>query len=480
MQEAPVANIINQPRELEARAVEQPKLEDTPDFVSSEHHDKYGKMVSCRESLFTIAAGLAMLLSCGVLISMWGSSAMHPRAPLVAVSGTVLGMCALAFSRRYAHADFMFGRFTMASAFLVFGFNLVAMAPTLKHALVGWNITSFASAFLIGPYNDQPTVRENVTFVFFIYQLSHYSLMVAAAFIMQPGVGDHAALAALGLVVAALLKSGQFPVTNLLMRSMEGPSPTSALAYAGLSAHLGVVLLAGTMPHWFGFFWARAILASVGLLSAGIAGLVCKIRADRKGALASATVSTLGLIYVVLAAGYADTALVLSLGHTTFRMLQFLRSPNFLLDTHNLLMVLHDEMRPQSVPVWLYKICWVLNRFNNAFQMPHVLRLFRWCKVPTPSESTLHKFQMSKFLQWMLVIPLVVLAGMPFTPVERDRDRFFTGLLNSSHHFQAGFLMALDVVMSTLLMRFVFANVLDAKRFRHQAGDGCCAHLCII
>ena len=37
--------------------------------------------------------------------------------------------------------------------------------------------------------------------------------------------------------------------------------------YAGISAHAGVVLLAGTMPMWFQFEWARALLAATGALT---------------------------------------------------------------------------------------------------------------------------------------------------------------------------------------------------------------------
>merc|ERR1719456_1741198 len=99
---------------------------------------------------------------------------------------------------------------------------------------------------------------------------------------------------------------------------MEGASPTSALGYAGLSAHAGIILLASTTPMWFEFDWARCVVASLGATTAVHAGLVANIRADRKGSLASATSATLGMLFVMLAAGYTDAALVLSLGHAVF------------------------------------------------------------------------------------------------------------------------------------------------------------------
>ena len=68
-------------------------------------------------------------------------------------------------------------------------------------------------------------------------------LTAAATTIMPPdalashGI-DNAALAATGLVLAAGLKSSQFPLTPLFARSMEGPTPSSALGYAGNRAPL--------------------------------------------------------------------------------------------------------------------------------------------------------------------------------------------------------------------------------------------------
>merc|ERR1719271_2249554 len=84
---------------------------------------------------------------------------------------------------------------------------------------------------------------------------------------------------------------------------MEGTSPHSAIEFGALSSHAGVVLLAGTMPLWSAFPSARIAMAVVGLLTAVVAGIVSKVRADRKGATAYATAATIGLIYCVLGAG---------------------------------------------------------------------------------------------------------------------------------------------------------------------------------
>jgi len=110
---------------------------------------------------------------------------------------------------------------------LLLGVNLVATAPTLGHAMVGWSLFSFASTFLIGAYNDRSTVRNNATFEFAAYRISDFALLVAATFAHQ----NHA-LATAGLILAAFFKSSQFPLTSLFVRSMEEPTLASALTMA--------------------------------------------------------------------------------------------------------------------------------------------------------------------------------------------------------------------------------------------------------
>ena len=101
--------------------------------------------------------------------------------------------------------------------------------------------------------NDRPTARDNAAYAFSVYQLSDAALLHAVAFSAAdaavPGylpAGSAQACATVGLIIAALIKSSQFPLSGLFLRSMEGASPNSALGYAGISAHAGIVLQSGT------------------------------------------------------------------------------------------------------------------------------------------------------------------------------------------------------------------------------------------
>eukprot|EP00746_Dinoflagellata_sp_MGD_P038103 gnl/MRDRNA2_/MRDRNA2_191683_c0_seq1.p1 gnl/MRDRNA2_/MRDRNA2_191683_c0~~gnl/MRDRNA2_/MRDRNA2_191683_c0_seq1.p1 ORF type:complete len:504 (-),score=67.69 gnl/MRDRNA2_/MRDRNA2_191683_c0_seq1:47-1432(-) len=404
-----------------------------------------------------------MLLSCATSSYFLGAEAMHERGSQIAMGGTLLALCALTFSRRYLQGEFMFDRMAMLSAGLVAGFNIIATAPTLAHTVVGWNLLGFCSAFLIGSYNDRPTVRQNTTYVFAVYRVSDAALLLAAAFnstaLGTVLVGNDGALVAAGLLVAALLKTSQFPATNLFARSMEGTSPGSALGDASLAAHVGIVLLSGTMPLWFTFAWARIALASVGLITAIMSTLISKVRADRKGSVGYATQATLGVLYVILAMGYVDTTLILALGHAALRMVQMLRSANFLLEYHQLTGILEHEMEPTPVSEWWYKLSWRLNRWNSDTHLPQVLHMFHEVCQDKP-------MSLGKNSQWFVTSILVVLAGAPFTPLTTLSDHIIVRALHTKP-WEGAILMLLSILVSTALMWFVMARILDPRRFKH-------------
>lgn len=432
-------------------------------FIPFTTHLQYCKRLKLWENLCSFVAATGMLVSCGLPIYMFGGDGvnMPRRGPLIAVCGTFLAICALTFSRRYLHGEFMFGRYAILSATMLTGFNLIAVAPTLKTAVIGWNFLSFSSTFLIGVYNDRPTARENATFAFVAYAITDCAMLVAAAFAHSE---KREGLVAVGLLVAAMLKSSQFPLTNLLTRSMEGPMPCSALGYTALSAHAGVVLLSTTTKYWFVFHWARTILASFGLITAISQGFVSKVRADRKGSVANATVATLGMIYVIVAIGATDLALVLSFGHASFRMLQVLRSANLILDHHILHSSLGPEMHPKVVPDGLYRLSWILNRMNTDCYLPHVMHLWGLRKCSWVRADSL---KLGKWQQWFLTGLLLTFAGLPITPLAYLEEDWLMEKLHV-YLFPVAASMMFHTVVSTCLVWFVFARVLDFRRFRFK------------
>jgi uncharacterized protein YbcC (UPF0753/DUF2309 family) len=151
-------------------------------YVPLTHHRLHGMRVARNEQLIFWAASAAMMMSCIGPVLLYAGDMMNSRGALIALAGTMLSLPVLSFARRYLHGEFMFGRFSLLSVGLTLGFNLVATAPTLLQALAGWSLFGFASTFLIGAYNDRPTVRNNATFAFAAYELSDFAFLCGIAF----------------------------------------------------------------------------------------------------------------------------------------------------------------------------------------------------------------------------------------------------------------------------------------------------------
>jgi len=245
---------------------------------------------------------------------------------------------------------------------------------------------------------------------------------------------------------------------------MEGPMPSSALGYAALSSHVGIVLLANMKPLWFGFMWARIVLASFGFVTAIVASLIAKILSDRKGAIAHATAATVGLILIVLAAGYEDVALVLALGNASMRMIQVLRSANLILDHHNLKCALGHEPRARPVWQWVFQLCWILKRMNSDVRVPRVLH------SATRRFFGARSFGLGKLQQWGVTSILLVFSGMPFTPFEEFKEKTLMEMLHTNPLEAAAWIL-FSTIVSTGLTWCIFFNVLNPDRFLHQARD---------
>lgn len=428
----------------------------------SADHD-HGLAVSRNEEIIYKVTLGAMVAACVVPVYLFGAVSMSPYGPLIAVSATALSLPVLAFSRRYLHGEFMFGRVSVLSAGLLLGFNLIATAPSLEAAVAGWSLFGFSSTFLIGTYSDRPTVRNNVTFVFAAYQLSDMAMLTAAAYHAAQGNPHSHELVACSLVMAALLKSSQYPLISLFMRSMEGPTPTSALGYAGLSAHVGVVLLAGTMPLWFDVDLARYALAAVGGSTALYASSLAQIRADRKGSIANITSATIGLIFLMLSAGYAELALVTSLGHAAFRMIQILQSTNALEDSQRLRSTLGYHPWPVLVPEGFYRLRWGLRRFEADTQATLMHLLESYSKYFGKG----HTFKLSKRQQWGATISLAVLAGAPYTPLSHTLESVVSKLLITDPFIGVALMLGHGAI-SVMLIRFLFVKIIS-ERQHHQS-----------
>jgi formate hydrogenlyase subunit 3/multisubunit Na+/H+ antiporter MnhD subunit len=132
------------------------------------------------------------------------------------------------------------------------------------------------------------------------------------------------------IVIAAAIKSAQFPFSSWLPRAMEGPTTSSAIFYGSLSAHIGVFLLLRTYPYWETILSIKIFVITIGLITAIVGTLIARVQSSVKTQIAYGSIAQIGLMFVEVALGWHFLALFHFAGNAFLRTYQLLVSPSVL------------------------------------------------------------------------------------------------------------------------------------------------------
>lgn len=272
-----------------------------------------------------------------------------PFALLNAVLCGVVG----SFAHRYLHREPGYNRFFVLLALFATGMGLTVLGASVETIFTGWELVGLASALLIAFYHDRPMPVRNGLRTLAIYRLTDVGLLGAAVLLHHlVGTGEllhvlgtapwpdattpvppgPATAAALLLLVAAMGKSAQVPLSGWLPRAMEGPTPSSAIFYGALSVHAGAYLLLRAAPLLERSPVAAAAVVVVGVATALHATLVGRVQTDVKAALAYASLTQVGVIIAEIGLGLRLVPVAHAVGHACVRTLQLLRAPSALDD----------------------------------------------------------------------------------------------------------------------------------------------------
>ena len=271
-----------------------------------------------------------------------------------ALSTAIAGVVS-AFSNRYLHREAGFNRYFVLLAMFVVGMLLVALAGNVAVLFIGWELVGLSSALLVAFFHERPAAVANAFRVLAVYRISDAALLSAAVLLRHVAGtgslsllfgGSAAALTALSatnatviavlFIVAVACKSALLPFSSWLPRAMEGPTPSSAVYYGSLSIHAGCFLLLRAAPLLEHAPAARLLAGVLGAATAVFAGVTTRVQSDVKSALAYASLTQVGLIVIEIAIGWYTIAFIHLVGHSCFRLLQFLSAPNVLHDLHGL------------------------------------------------------------------------------------------------------------------------------------------------
>ncbi len=127
------------------------------------------------------------------------------------------------------------------------------------------------------------------------------------------------------IVLAAALKSAQFPLHGWLMQVMEAPTPVSALLHAGI-VNGGAFLVIRMSPIMSQATTASDILAIIGLSTIAVAALVMQTQTSLKVFLAWTTTAQMGFMLLECGLGLYSLAMLHLVTHSLYKAHAFLSS----------------------------------------------------------------------------------------------------------------------------------------------------------
>jgi len=312
--------------------------------------------------------------------------------------GCFLTFLVAIYSRYYLHREPGYKRFFNTILFFYFGYNVVVLSGNLETLFIGWEILGISSFLLIAFYRNRYLPVKNAVKVFSIYRIGDVGIILAMwathhlwheniTFLklsnydlVHHQLQSHTLIGvfiSLMILVSAAAKSAQLPFSSWLPRAMEGPTPSSAIFYGSLSVHLGVFLLLRTFPFWEHQLSVRIIIGLLGLITSIIASGIARVQSSVKSQIAYSSIAQIGLIFIEVAAGFENLALLHFAGNAFLRTYQLLVSPSVVTylireQFYNYTPRQHtfEDSLPKKLEYSFYMLClqeWNLDSFMYRF-----------------------------------------------------------------------------------------------------------------
>lgn len=311
---------------------------------------------------WTYFAGLAALVaSASTLVALLSFGML--RTPTTGVNGiglalyvdaltvimlllvSFIGAIVLRYSRNYLDGDPHQGRFMKWLSVTLASVLILIMSGNLLQFALAWLATSLGLHRLLLFYRERPAAILAARKKFIASRIGDLCLIASMALIYRIfGSLDYAAIfsgaAALQnspslpveipaiaglLVIAAVLKSAQFPVHGWLLEVMETPTPVSALLHAGIINAGGFLLL-----RFAGLLTLSApaldMLIVIGGLTALFGSVVMPTQTSVKVSLAYSTIAQMGFMMLQCGLGAFSAALLHIVAHSLYKAHAFLSS----------------------------------------------------------------------------------------------------------------------------------------------------------
>lgn len=249
-----------------------------------------------------------------------------------------VGALILIYAGGYLAGRADLGRFYAYLSLFMAAMLGLALANNLLGLFVFWELTSLSSYFLIGFDHQRANARASALQALLVTGGGGLALMAGLILLGQAGGsfeistllarGDELRLhsfyapALLLILVGAFTKSAQFPFHFWLPGAMEAPTPVSAYLHSATMVKAGVYLVARLSPALGGtdlWIWSVAGVGSITML---MGAWMAVLQTDLKRILAYSTISSLGLLMMLLGLGgeqAVPAAMAFLLGHALYK-----------------------------------------------------------------------------------------------------------------------------------------------------------------
>jgi len=244
------------------------------------------------------------------------------------------------FSGHYLYREKWYGKFYLNLILFVASLMIASLANQFIVFIIAWELVGITSVFLIAFYQERVSTVKNAFRTLVSYKIGDLCLYIAMTQASHYGVVSFDQLSQSSMpgwifvlfLIAAMVKSAQYPFCYWLPRAMEGPTPTSAIFYGSMAVHLGVFLFMRISPNQLEpVNVLAAVIGAVTLLHSSFVGRAIP---DIKKSYAYATMSQLAIMFIEISLGFKTLALIHLCSHSILRFYQFLQVPSVLHRRH--------------------------------------------------------------------------------------------------------------------------------------------------
>jgi len=254
-----------------------------------------------------------------------------------------VGAIVTRYSRNYLDGDANRGRFHKWLALTLAAILTLIGSGNLLMFALAWIATSLCLHQLLMFYRERPAAVLAAHKKFVASRIGDLSLLGAIVLIglslhtlqfdelfrtlasMEGPLPIALEIAALLIVIAAMLKSAQFPFHGWLLQVMEAPTPVSALLHAGI-VNAGAFLVIRMSPVISHSQVAMGALAVIGLFTLALASLVMLTQTNIKVSLAWSTTAQMGFMLLECGLGLYSLAMLHLVAHSLYKAHAFLAS----------------------------------------------------------------------------------------------------------------------------------------------------------